>query len=101
MRMRVVGIQKDGRRVMAKEACRKCYGRGYKGVLRAGNAWRVKEGTVPCDCLVVASVSAQHPMGEAVPWWKRWMLWFKKIIGAGEARKRAVRCSTQPKAITC
>ena len=98
MQMNVVHVEKDGTRLLARSSCRKCLGRGYAGFLRAGNNWRVKEGAVPCECLQSVSVPI---IDSSIPWWKRWLIWLKNFIGAGEARKRAVGCSTQPRHNLC
>lgn len=89
MKLRVVAIQEDGRKVMAKDGCRKCYGRGYVGNLIAEGS-RLGSGMLLCDCLILGSAPAASTKIIKSGLWDRIKRWISKIIGAGEARKRAV-----------
>lgn len=92
MRFKLVAVHNDGRKMYANSGCKRCYGRGYVGFARkvGGQRGEVYEGAIPCRCMQIENPpKAVSRVPEKAA--KGWMEKIKVLLGAGEARKRAVR----------
>jgi len=66
MKYNLVAVHKDGRKMYAKEGCKRCLGRGYAGWNRGL--------PVPCLCMRIEKPLLFTPAERKFNWWERLLI---------------------------
>ena len=81
MKLQLVAVNEDGRKVYAKADCRKCHGRGYTRFFTPNTRGHQYPHRVMCSCAVfVNSQPAAAATTAKSIWWVRFKAWLGMLL---------------------